>query len=126
METVEEELCVFCKKGISDNDNINRVSKGLKTIRDISIARGDDLYRVLENNQSVTVHEKCRKDYTRRGNINSVLCPIDNNQSIVTLRRSVDHFDFKHDCLFCGKVAQYENWKGPTGCRVSRQRTRYR
>ena len=95
----EEELCLLCGESLSKGNTVT-VTKGLSTIINISTRRKDGISQMLEGLSSIFVHVACRKTYTRDTSIESVLNP--SPKKAKSLRSSLQAFDFKLNCLFCG------------------------
>lgn len=66
----------------------------------------DYIHRVLEGNPSICVHKECRQTYTRPSSIaaskGSTDVPNPCHQP-VSLRSSENLFDYKTNCVSCGK-----------------------
>lgn len=96
-------VCVFCKKTLSDGKLVNVGAKGLQTILLASKKKGDHISEEIMDKTSITVHEICRKNYTRADYVKKTTeKPTDKIQE-QTLRSSFKSFDFQNNCLVCGK-----------------------
>ena len=95
-----ENLCLLCEKHVSQEDLVI-VTRGLDTIRNSSIRRNDGIAEQLEGLTSINVHSICRRNYTRESSIVSAVNPSPQKR-LKTFRSSLEPFDFKQHCLFCG------------------------
>lgn len=103
---IMEVICVICKLTVSVDYVV--VIGGLENLRNTSFSRGDDVIECLVGKNSVTVHIKCRKDYTRR----VIASPYTSVKPKFILRdKDESEFNFKKDCLFCAKLIQFEEWE---------------
>lgn len=92
------------------------VSRGIPTLIDASVARGDEFVDYLRGLKSVTIHVDCRKSYTRKSSIAAVKRQHEDEQASTSkvspprtrARLSESNFCFKNCCLFCGDVADEE------------------
>ena len=105
--------CVFCtylvnweKLQVTTFRTVYR--RGILSICEISRDKGDELYKIIEDLESIEVHEKCRVNYlkaiittpeVKRRKITKVP---DNNDNQV---KSVE-FDFEKNCIICAKKIQ--------------------
>ena len=102
--------CIICKK---DGASISVTERGLRTLVDKSKLRGDYLYKELEDNEDVKIHEKCRREYTNPWYVEEAakeaqslnVCP---SLSCTTRGQDDDHFDYPTHCIICGKRADIE------------------
>ncbi|GBP81140.1 hypothetical protein EVAR_88238_1 [Eumeta japonica] len=62
------EYCFICAKLLTESEVVT-VERGMKTLINASIERADDFSEYLKNQKSVTIHENCRKNYTRKSSI---------------------------------------------------------
>lgn len=104
--------CILCGEDMSSSTQVQIRSKGLATLLSASIEREDGLSDALESKVvPFFLHEKCRKDYTRRSSVASFKrkreeekeeesCPSSKGK---TLRSTTHPFNVKEDCLFCSK-----------------------
>ena len=106
---MESQQCIVCGKAISSNGAAILTPKGVQAIRSASTARNDDLNEKLDVTSSVAIHAECRKQYTRPSSIKAHKrkCdrPLFAPASAKKMRSSESGFDFKRDCMFCGKYA---------------------
>lgn len=66
----------------------------------------------MEGLNSVIVHEKCRKVYTKERSAEAFQSrQKTSTDSKQLLRRQDSKFDFLHDCLFCGEDASVNFYK---------------
>jgi len=63
-----EDSCVICGADATSSHygTVTNVSRGIETLREVSLMRADDLHRKLVGKTTVKVHEACRKSYTKR------------------------------------------------------------
>lgn len=95
------EACPICKEELNNGQPTVRLrEKGSEAINKASANRGDSIETVTGQ----TVHTNCRRDYVHQRN-SVVKEPIASSSSNRALR-SVESFDFKHNCLFCTKHAK--------------------
>lgn len=66
--TKMSEYCFICAKLLTESEVVT-VERGMKTLINASIERADEFSEYLKNHKSVTIHEKCRKTYTRKSSI---------------------------------------------------------
>lgn len=110
------EYCFICAKLLTENKTVT-VERGMKTLINASIERGDEFSEFLKNQKSVTIHEDCRKNYTRKCSITAANKRQREKQEASTsaerpprtkLRVNESAFCFKKLCLFCGKELNEE------------------
>ena len=65
------QLCLICNKLLTEGEKVT-VSRGMKTLIDASIKRGDEFVDYLRSEKSVTVHVDCRKSYIRKSSIAAI------------------------------------------------------
>ncbi|KAJ8880782.1 hypothetical protein PR048_017253 [Dryococelus australis] len=61
-------ICFICDHSLSHGDTVV-VERGLQTLKDASVNRGDGHIGYLKNVNTVTIHVHCRKDYIRKSSI---------------------------------------------------------
>lgn len=95
------DLCVFCKKDLGTGKTIELREKGSIGVNNASSERGDS----ISTRAGQVVHEECRRTYVNPIVIKSLkrkstspVIPIPSKSL-----RSEMQFNFKEDCLFCGK-----------------------
>ena len=93
--------CVICKDSITQGgETVTLREKGAESINNASKQRGDE----IEARPGFIVHKVCRLDYT---NSKIIELYFRNKGEVVTepkrLLRSEMTFNFKSDCIFCGK-----------------------
>lgn len=92
---------------MNDDQTVTVKQKGIETIVSASLQRKDDLHKKIENVSTITVHQSCRKNYTRPSSIiNSNRSEMPSSSS--TSRSTRTKFDFKTHCLFCTNNAVYD------------------
>lgn len=111
------QFCFICNKHLAESDTVT-VGRGLKTLIDASIERGDEFSEYLKDQTSVTVHVQCRKHYTRKGTIAAFKRKQEEEQAKPSIstkspprtraRLSETFFCFKKCCLFCGNELNEE------------------
>ncbi|CAH0746943.1 unnamed protein product [Bemisia tabaci] len=107
MPEVQDGLCLICGQTLSAS-SYTLVQRGLDAIRIAAEKRKDRAVLVQLNNlNEVTLHEKCRKNYTRASTIASYCKSLELEENVagngdILLRNQVDDFNFKENCLFCG------------------------
>ncbi|KAH9634334.1 hypothetical protein HF086_011594 [Spodoptera exigua] len=62
------EYCFICAKLLTESEVVT-VERDMKTLINASIERVDDFSEYLKNQKFVTIHENCRKNYTRKSSI---------------------------------------------------------
>lgn len=103
-----DDICFICEKPFSDGDTV-KVERGLQTLRNASIGRNDGHIAYLQTVACVTVHSRCRLNYTRKKTIQAVNRLEDEIPSTSSqtppkvLRRTA--FTFQNHCLFCATEA---------------------
>ena len=103
------QLCFICNKLLTEAETVT-VSRGMKTLIDASIERGDEFVDYLRSEKSVTVRVDCRKSYTRKTSIAAIKRQYEDGQASTSkvcplrtrARVSESDFCFKKCCLFCG------------------------
>ena len=103
------QLCFICNKFLTKGETVT-VSRGMKTLIDASIERGDEFVDYLRSEKSVTVHVDCRKSYIRKSSIAAIKRQHEDEQASTSkvsppcTRARVSESDFclKKYCLFCG------------------------
>jgi hypothetical protein len=109
-----EDRCVICRVAFDDNtvDKVCLGNKGMKTLLEYSIVRGDsELKSFLDGKPgSVNVHYQCRKVYTNPcRKFGQFGAPADSDvpeQPKKKLRSMSVAFDWHTNCLFCGKCVE--------------------
>ena len=113
--------CLICERKIDEGEEV-LVERGLKTLIQASVERGDDKHKSFEKLKSVPVHKLCRKNYTRKDSIAAVkksLSQPSTSQTCGVLRSSGKSFDFRNDCIFCGEKASAPDAKYPKNRRLT-------
>lgn len=107
----ESTLCLLCEKVLSVAETVT-VTRGLETLKQCSIRRNDArIYEKLKDASSICVHVDCRKKYTNPHYIKQTSesgaspCADTPEPTVPRLRSSLNMFNFKEMCLFCGKPA---------------------
>lgn len=103
------QFCFICTKLLSSSECVT-VERGMKTLIDASIQRGDEFTDYLKNEKSVTIHVQCRKQYTRKSTIAAAKRQHEEESASTSkkspprtrARVSESYFSFKNCCLFCG------------------------
>ena len=103
------QLCFICNKFLTKGETVT-VSRGMKTLIDASIERGDEFVDYLRSEKSVTVHVDCRKSYIRKSSMAAIKRQHEDEQASTSkvsppctrARVSESDFCFKKYCLFCG------------------------
>lgn len=99
------DACFICKEVLSDGDVVE-VRRGLQTLKNASIARGDGNIEYLDTVTFVNVHSNCRKNYTNTLSIAAFKRRQEEpSTSISPRKKRISSFDFKKLCLFCGEEA---------------------
>ena len=96
---MEANLCVLCKH--TGNDSCGKtveVKRGLNELIKCSISKRDDVQKFLKDKETVVVHVKCRKDYTRHSE--SVTKTVEDHKCHAARHA----FDYKTQCIFCEKL----------------------
>ena len=110
----EEDRCVICKLGFQ-NDKATTVSeKGMMSLSSFSEERGClDLHSHLTEciNKipigKVLVHKNCHRDFTNRRRWFST-SEDDQLPQAKRLRSSMLSFNWKNNCMLCGKFAEFD------------------
>ncbi|KAJ8897494.1 hypothetical protein PR048_002841 [Dryococelus australis] len=106
-----EEKCIFCGEGGMVDINSVNMTKGLQTLRNLSVQRRDGIREKLEDVSNARAHAQCRKCYTRHGNHFPVSLPGGINTPKPLLRSDLQPFDFKLCCLYCRETVDMEAYK---------------
>ena len=105
--------CFICTHLLTEGQTVT-VNRGMKTLINASIERDDGFSKYLIKQKSVTIHEECRKNYTRKCSIAALTKRKHEEQEASTSTRSSvspprtrsrlsdSAFSFKKQCLFCG------------------------
>jgi len=104
--------CLICGESLAVGDVVN-VNKGRTTLVEASQGRGDGLSIHMETKSPLRLHTTCRKNYSRPSSIQACASKTagdsrshENSEADTSrLCSSLRAFDFKVDCLFCGKEA---------------------
>ncbi|CAI6372766.1 unnamed protein product [Macrosiphum euphorbiae] len=62
------QVCFICNKHLNETE-IVIVERGIQTLIDSSVERNDGHFEYLKDKQSVAIHVRCRKMYTRKSSI---------------------------------------------------------
>lgn len=100
-----EGKCVLCGEGIHKFVSVN-VTRGLETLRTVSLKRKDGISEQIEGVSQVRVHVQCRKNYTCHRNRVLVSSEAPGTSPKLLLRSDLPQFDFKTDCLYCGGTVE--------------------
>lgn len=112
--------CFICCNSVTEEeDGITVKERGVKTLIESSKRRKDGKHSLLLGKTSVFVHNKCRKIYTKEQNIEKVA----RGATTRVTRSVVEGFDFKKNCLFCGKDATEAFKKNETKKPISKRDT---
>ncbi|XP_018362414.1 PREDICTED: uncharacterized protein LOC108760767, partial [Trachymyrmex cornetzi] len=104
-------ICIICKAD-SENGVVVTVTRGIETLKSVSVQRKDDIHNIIRNLDSITIHAECRRKYTliKKGSFcyknvgppKRELSPL----SPVKKRLRVEPtFNFKTLCFLCGQEA---------------------
>lgn len=97
--------CFICDQLLSDDDVVE-VRRGLQTLKNASVSRGDGNIEYLNTVNSVNVHSNCRRNYTNNLSIAAHKRRQEEpSTSISPRKKRISAFDFKKLCLFCGEEA---------------------
>lgn len=107
----QKDCCVICKLGFEDENPVHMTKKGILTLIDYSAMHGrDDLHTYLNECigtdpiEAVVVHSKCCRLFTDKRRLD--LCSSDaKGPSPKQLRSSSLPFNWKENCMLCGKSA---------------------
>ena len=101
--------CIICEGTLSEGLTREIKEKGVRTLIDYSKKWKDGKHTQLKGLDSVTVHEKCRKIYTKERSDEAFQArhkaSADDKQ---LLRSKESEFNFLCDCIFCGENASIE------------------
>ena len=93
---INEEHCVICQK----QDNVGLRQLKLEVL-------GSHLSEKQKENKSVLIHINCQRQVgnimRKRKRAGDCVAEVASKVSKVSTRKSVDSFNWKVDCLFCGK-----------------------
>ena len=112
------QLCFICNKFLTKGETVT-VSRGMKTLIDASIERGDEFVDYLRSKKSVTVRVDCWKSSIRKSLIAAIKRRHEDGQASTSkvspprTRARVSESDscFKKYCLSCGDEADEETEK---------------
>lgn len=107
----ENIVCFICEQDLesANSNEIVSVSRGLDTLKNVSLERNDGRYNVLQDKDCIKLHVLCRKRYTERrnGKLKFEFSSVNLNAWKFSpvrkkLRRSVDGFsEFSKRCFIC-------------------------
>lgn len=96
------DVCPICKRDLKSEKTVIVGEKGLNNLFKFSVQRGDGLRVRLKGAKEVTLHEACRKNYTRRMSSDENIFVSPPPKQL--LRSSADqNFNFRGACFLCGK-----------------------
>lgn len=101
-----ENNCFICERSLSEGAVVTVKERGLNTLREVSVKRGDGKSKLyLQHLKSIVVHDACRKNYTNEKLISASSrrgsdVPIPPSPSSF-LRSTVPSFNFKDYCFLC-------------------------
>ncbi len=99
---MESDICIICKTLLGSDDVVILSPKGAAGLNKACKARNGDLVFVTGQG----VHSSCRQEYCKPQEIaKSLTHSSPSNSDTARSRRSLHTFNFKEDCLFCGKNA---------------------
>lgn len=109
------QFCFICNKALPESEIVT-VDRGMKTLIDASVERGDEFLEYLRKQKYVTIHVQCRKNYTRKSTIAAAKRQYEEEQASTSevspprtrARVSESVFCFKQCCLFCGSELNEE------------------
>lgn len=61
--------CIICEKSLETGKTVKITQKGVRAIVEASLEREDGISTMLQNLAISSVHEECRKSYTRKTSI---------------------------------------------------------
>lgn len=110
-EEGENIVCFICEQDLesANSNEIINVSRGLETLKKVSLERKDGRHKAFEDVNCIKVHVLCRKKYTERrnGKLKFDFSPANSNAwqfspAKKKLRRSSDGFsEFSQRCFIC-------------------------
>jgi hypothetical protein len=107
-------ICALCTKSLEGDTVV--VTKGLRTIIEVSVTRQDGLHEKLQGKTSVRVHKKCRQNYTRPSSVKAATTTFLegpdvslSSSSSPYLRKFEEKFDYKTMCFICGKTTTIDS-----------------
>ena len=122
-EKVDNITCFICEKDLENDseEHVVLVTRGLETLKAVSIERNDERHKILDGREAIRVHEKCREKYImkRGGKFRYNYTPTNVNASTFSpvkkkLRTSSDGFVvFKDKCFMCTRTQRSR--KGNSG-----------
>lgn len=96
------ETCKLCKQAVGTLDVVTLTEKGATGINNASKERKSQLSVI----KGQVVHVHCRKEYTKRQNINNAVAEFPIYVPSTPKLRSDQTFSFRNNCLICGKPAE--------------------
>ena len=109
-------ICSICGLSLDNSEVVTVGEKGIQGLVKASQERGDARWRAEEGIQSIVLHKECRRVYTHPSSIardrklaSSAVSPtlLPTTTAKSKLRNSVDGFDLRTCCLFCGEKIDY-------------------
>ena len=112
MEDFNADVCVICRTEIDKSHTvepwITLTSKGVDTLRQYSIMRGDTLLQqyLLTKDCPINAHVSCRKRYTNKRHLEQETSQNAAEDTRSKCLRSVNIFNWKQDCFLCGALSR--------------------
>lgn len=94
------ENCFICDRALSLEACTTVRERGIETFIKLSKLNKDDKHLLFQHLKQVTVHERCRKVYSKQKKTQG--------QSTSSRAQRVSEFDFKNKCVICGGDASQE------------------
>ena len=121
MGELNENMCLICRVDFSTEsicDKVKLSDKGIETLRQYSLLRGDKRITEylltldqLEQQKDVNVHSHCRKDYTNKRSYEQMKRKVEQHAEETVeckvLRSTVDTFNWKEHCFLCKKNSSW-------------------
>lgn len=96
---MNDKKCVLCSESLSKGDVVTVHKSGRKTLVESSVLLKDNLENILRNEDPLTVHIACRKNYTRKTTINKRKRETENEEDLVPANaKSLKHVKSHSNC----------------------------
>lgn len=102
------DICFICDKSLLKGDICEVKEKGLNTLRSFSVKRRDGKDTLLKGVKCISVHQACRKVYTKDRSAEALLKSSQKLAEASCSKRNIVGFDFKKKCIFCAEDAAEE------------------
>ncbi|CAH1155651.1 unnamed protein product [Phaedon cochleariae] len=100
-----QNICFICEKTLNEGETLEVKARGLNSLKESSVRRKDNKVGQLRGLNSVIIHVKCHKTYTRERSIIAAIRANTGETSGTVRRSNLLTFEWKTKCLFCAQDA---------------------